>query len=111
MKHLALATALALSLAGCTAPPASPIEAAARKAAAAELVAKQCAGYAGGYVAVKDLRRDGASQLALARELGATDADIQKARTDVQNAYSAAAILTTTHEACNGMIGELGWAG
>jgi len=86
------------------------MEAAARKAAGAELVAKQCAGYAGGYEGVKRLREDANKNITLARNLGATDAVLQKARADTQSAFSTAAAFSSPQEACNAMIGSLAWA-
>ncbi|VCU61594.1 hypothetical protein EPIB2_671 [Tritonibacter mobilis] len=77
---------------------------------AAELVAKQCAGFAGGYQAAKDLRSDANQQMVTARKLGATDADLQKARTDVRNAFGTMEAFTSRQEACNSMIGELAWS-
>jgi hypothetical protein len=86
------------------------MEAAARKAVAAELIAKQCPGYAGGYQAIGTLRQDSNKQITIARNLGATDAVIQKARTDVQSAFNTAVVFTSQQEACNSLMGELGWA-
>lgn len=86
------------------------MESAARKAAAAELVAKQCAGYAGGYAGVKRLREDANKNITIARNLGATDAVLQKARMDTQSAFNTVAAFTSPQEACNSLIGELAWA-
>lgn len=110
MKFRIIMIASLIGLAGCVAPPTSPMEATARKAAAAELVAKQCAGYAGGYESVRKLRQDANKNIALARNLGATDAVIQKARTDVQTAFSTQVAFTDQQQACNAMVGELAWA-
>ena len=46
MKNMILTAVTLVTLAGCVAPAASPMEAAARRAAEAEIVARQCAGYA-----------------------------------------------------------------
>ena len=110
MKIKVIAVVAALGLAGCVAPPSSPAEATARRAAAAELTAKRCAGYAGGYEAVRALRQDANKNIVIARNMGATDALIQKARTDVQTAFDTAVAFTTLQDACNSMIGELAWA-
>ena len=99
-----------IGLNACVAPPSSPMEAAARKAAGAELAAKQCAGYVGGYEGVRRLREDSNRNIAIARSLGATDAVIQKARADVQTAFNATVAFTTQQQACNSIIGELAWA-
>lgn len=111
MNKVIFAALGALSvLSACVAPPASPMEGAARKAMAAELVAKQCAGFAGGYQAAKDLRSDANRQMVIARNLGATDADLKKARMVVGNAFGTMEAFTSRQEACNSMIGELAWS-
>jgi hypothetical protein len=110
MKYIVLATVGLIGLSGCVEPPKSPMEAAARKAAAAELTAKQCAGYAGGYESVRKLREDANKNVTIARKLGATDAVLQKARTDVQTAFNTQVAFTTQQEACNAMVGELAWS-
>jgi hypothetical protein len=107
-KFVILAIPLAF-LTACANPPASPEEGYARRAAAAELVAKQCAAYAGGYDAVRDLKKDASKNIATARELGADDALIAKARTDVDSVFSVAEAFTNRQQACNQMIGELAW--
>ena len=66
--------------------------------------------FAGGYQAAKDLRSDANQQMVTARKLGATDADLQKARTDVRNAFGTMEAFTSRQEACNSMIGELAWS-
>ena len=96
-------------LAACASPPASPEESYARRAAAAELVAKRCAGYAGGYDAVRELKKDASKNVATARELGADNTMIDKARTDVDGVFAMAEAFTSRQEACNQMIGELAW--
>ena len=110
MKRLALIGFLAASLAACVEPPASPMEAAARRAAAAELTAKQCAGFAGGYESVQKLRHDANKNIATARRLGATDTTIAKARADVRMAFDMQVAFSTPQQACNMMVGELAWA-
>ncbi len=96
-------------LAACATPPASPEERYARRAAGAELIAKRCAGYAGGYGAVRELKKDANQNIATARELGADNAMIDKARTDVAGVFDMAEAFTSRQEACNQMIGELAW--
>jgi hypothetical protein len=110
MKRLIILGFLTGSLAGCVEPPASPMEAAARRAAAAELTAKQCAGFAGGYESVRKLRHDANQNIATARRLGATDATIAKARADVRMAFDMQVAFSTPQQACNVMVGELAWA-
>jgi hypothetical protein len=107
-KYFIASLPLALMTA-CAAPPASPQEGYARRAAAAELVAKQCAGFAGGYDAVRELKKDASKNITTARGLGADDAMIEKARNDVLNVFAVAEAFTSRQEACNQMIGELAW--
>tara|TARA_R110002096_G_scaffold385567_1_gene579440 strand:+ start:1320 stop:1703 length:384 start_codon:yes stop_codon:yes gene_type:complete len=111
MKNMILTAVTLVTLAGCVAPAASPMEAAARRAAGAEIVARQCAGYAGGYSSVKTLREDASKNVATARNLGATDAVIAKARNDMQTGFNTMVAFTTPQEACNKLIGELAWVG
>lgn len=106
---LPIAIASLIALANCAAPPASPMEKHARLAAAAELVAMQCAGYAGGYESARTLRADANKNIQTARNLGATDAVITKARQDVNTTFTTAAAFTSQQEACNSMIGSLAW--
>ena len=107
-KYAIAAIPLAL-LTACSNPPASPEEGYARRAAAAEFVAKRCAAYTGGYGAVRDLKKDASKNITTARELGADDAMIAKARTDVEGAFSVAEAFTGRQQACNQLIGELAW--
>lgn len=106
MKRLVILGFLTGLLAACVEPPASPMEA----AAAAELTAKQCAGFAGGYESVRKLRHDANQNIATARRLGATDATIAKARTDVRMAFDMQVAFSNPQQACNMMVGELAWA-
>lgn len=110
MKVKIIVVAACVGLAGCVAPPSSPQEAMARRAAAAELTAKRCAGYAGGYEAVRALRQDANKNITMARNMGATDELIQKARLDTQTAFDTAVAFTSIQDACNSMVGELAWA-
>ena len=96
-------------LSACVAPPASEMESQARKAAAAEYVAKNCGAYVGGFLSARELRAESNRNITTARKLGATDADIQKARTDVAAAFSGAEIFTSRQEACNQLMSQLAW--
>lgn len=109
MTKFPMALVAVLLLAACAAPPQSPMEKHARLAAGAELVAMQCAGYAGGYDSARSLRADANRNIQTARNLGATDGVISKARQDVQTTFSTAAAFTSQQEACNAMIGSLAW--
>lgn len=96
-------------LAACATPPSSPEEGYARRAAAAELVVKRCAGYVGGYGAIRELKKDANKNIATARELGADNTIIDKARLDVDGAFGMAEAFVGRAEACNQMVGELAW--
>jgi hypothetical protein len=109
MKRLAFAVPLVLLAACAVEPPKSPMERHARLAAAAELAAKNCGGYIGGYSAAQDLRNDANQNIVTARKLGATDADLQKARTDVQAAFNTAAAFGTPQSACNELVSMIAW--
>lgn len=101
---------LVISVGACVAPPASPMEKHARLASAAQLAGTSCAGYAGGYAGAKQLKQDANQNLATARNLGATDAVLIKAKTDVQNTFNTAAAFTSHQEACNQLIGSIAWS-
>ena len=99
-----------LLLTGCVEPPSSPAQAAARKAAAAELVARRCGFMMGGFSDGQQLRQVANEQIVLARRLGANDAMISQARVDVDTAFSTASAFTSPREACGSLMGELAWA-
>lgn len=109
--HKPLLTVLAISLTAACAPPppASLMDRHARLAAAAELASRQCAGYAGGYQGAAAMRADADRNLVIARDLGATPADLDRARTDAQNAFNGAVIWGGIAEACNALVGEIAW--
>lgn len=110
MKAKLSGLACVLALAACAPPPpANPMERHARLAAAAELAAQRCPAQLGGYQGATQARQDANRNMATARQLGATDADIEKARRDVRQALDAGTIWTTPQEACNGLVGELAW--
>lgn len=111
MRALAPTTALALlALAACAPPPpASPAERHARLAAAAEIVARDCAGFAGGYGSVRQLRDDANRNIVTARSLGATDAVIEQARIDARTAFNAMVVWTSLQHSCNALVSELAW--
>ncbi len=109
IKKISILTIFTAALSGCVQPPQSPMEAHARRAAGAEIVAKNCAAFAGGFSAVKDLKASANQNIVTARKLGATDAVIETARQDVRTAFSTAETFTSRQEACNSLIGELAW--
>ena len=110
MKLPIFAIAITFCLSACVQAPQTPMDIAARKAAGAELTAKQCAGYAGGYEAVKRLRDDANKNMAIAKQLGATDEVINSAKQSVTTAFDLTVAFTNKAEACNTMVGNLAWA-
>jgi hypothetical protein len=78
--------------------------------AGAEAVAVNCPAY-GGYGSVATMRADADKNLAQARALGATDADIQKARQRVNGNLTAAIFMVGPPQACSSFVNQLAWAG
>ena len=105
-----LAVSVLLFTAACPSPPASEMERRARLAAAGELSVKQCAGFVGGYEAARAVKADANTNVIAARSLGATDADIEKARSDVRSTFHTTAAFSSIPEACNSLVGSLAWA-
>ncbi len=104
-----LAGLSALTLAACVPPPANPAEAAARKAAGAEYAARNCGAFVGGFQDARALKDVADEQITLARNLGADDAMIAKARSDVEVSVSTAAAFTTIRDACGQLVSSLAW--
>lgn len=90
-------------------PPANEMERKARMAASAEIVARQCAGFAGGYSDAVQLRGDANRYIVDARALGATDQDIQRQRDVVQTTFQNAVAWVSRQDACNQLVSELAW--
>lgn len=109
LKRLVIVAA-ALALAGCTTTSYTPMERYLNRYAGAEAAAVQCPAY-GGYGSVAAMRTDAEKNLPQARALGATDADVQKARQRVNGNVMAAAVLVGPADACNSLINSLAWAG
>jgi hypothetical protein len=97
------------ALAGCVQPPKSPMEREARMAAAAELAAQRCGGYAGGYESVKRMKQDANRSVVTAKNLGATPEVMERARQDTQSAFTTAVVFTDQQHACNSLVSELAW--
>lgn len=90
-------------------PPANPMEKHARLAAGAEIAARQCAGYAGGYDGARTMRQDANRNVTLARNLGATDADLTRARKAVQTTFDTTVVWVSKQEACNQLVSSVAW--
>ena len=50
-----------------------------------------------------------AEQVRLLEVLRATQAVLDKARTDVRNSFTTAAVFTNQQQACNSLMGSLAW--
>ncbi|MDX0834006.1 hypothetical protein GOD82_29765 [Sinorhizobium medicae] len=110
MRNLIVAGAAALSLAGCATTPATPMEAHLNRYAGAEAVAMNCPAY-GGYGSVAQMRADAQKNLARAKALGATEADVAKARQRVNSNLMGATVLVGPIQACSAFVNSLAWAG
>jgi hypothetical protein len=111
MKLKILVALAALSaLSSCATTPASPMEAYLNRYAGAETVAMNCPAY-GGYGAVATMRADADKNLAQAQALGATDADVKKARDRVNGNFVGASLLVGDMQACSSFLSNLAWAG
>lgn len=109
LKKFAFLCPLVIVLAGCVQPPASPEEKVAGQWAGAELAATKCAGYIGGFSAAKDLRNEAKKDLAEARQLGATDELLVKAKTDVTSAITTSELMIGLRETCNQLVSQLAY--
>lgn len=108
-KKTPIVLALTILVPACAEPPKSPMEKHARLAAAAAFVATNCAGYAGGYESARSLRKDADKNIQIARNLGATDGVLKKARQDVETTFITASAFTSHQEACNSLVGSVAW--
>jgi|GEM_PF-1941102 len=97
-------------LAGCATTSYTPMERYLNRYAGAEVAAAQCPAY-GGYGSVATMRVDAEKNLAEARKLGATEADIQKARSRLNGNFGGAVILMGPMQACHSVINSLAWVG
>lgn len=110
MRKMTGAVLAMAALAGCATTPATPMEARLNRYAGAQVVAMNC-GAAGGYASIATMRADAEKNLAEARALGATDADIAKATQRVNGNFMGAVVLVGDYQACNSFINNLAWAG
>ncbi|KQS74399.1 hypothetical protein ASG25_00325 [Rhizobium sp. Leaf384] len=110
MRKLYIALAAVAPLAGCATTPATPMEARLNRYAGAQVVAMNCAA-AGGYSSVATMRADADKNLAEARRLGATDADVAKATQRVNGNFAGAVFMVGDYQACNSFMSTLAWAG
>ena len=110
VKSLIVPVILSISLTGCVSAPKSPKDAYLNRYASAQVLAAQCPAY-GGYSSVVAMRDDAEKNLAQAKALGATDADLQRARGNANGAYATASVLVGPFQACGSMMNSLAMAG
>jgi len=110
MKLSMLAALGGVFLVGCATTNYTPMERYLNRYAGAEVAAVQCPAY-GGYGSAVAMRSDAEKNLAQARKLGATEVDIQKARSRVNGNFTGAVILVGPMQACSSFINSLAWAG
>jgi hypothetical protein len=101
-----------LSIGGCATTGGTsaytPMERYLNRAAAAETAVSQCSG---SYGDVVQMRNDAESNLAQARALGATDADIESARRRVAEKYAVGGLMVGQSAFCSSLVKELAWVG
>jgi hypothetical protein len=111
MKLKSLAALAAVSaLASCATTPGSPMETYLNRYAGAETIATNCPAY-GGYSSVAQMRADAEKNLAQAKALGATEADVKKARDRVNGNFVGASILVGDMQTCSAFMNKLAWVG
>lgn len=110
MRYTVFSVAALGLLTSCATTPATPMEAYLNRYGGAEAVAMNCPAY-GGYGSVSSMRNDAETNLAKAKALGATDADIAKARERARGNLMGATFLVGPMEACSSFINNLAWAG
>lgn len=99
-----------VSLASCATTAATPMEAHLNRYAGAEAVAMNCPAI-GGYGSVSQMKADAQANLAKAKALGATAADVEKARKNVSGNLSGAIFMVGPMEACSAFVNRLAWVG
>lgn len=111
MRFKYIALAATLLLAGCaTTETYTPMEKYLNRYAGAEAVAMNCPAY-GGYGSVSQMRADAHTNLAKAKAMGATEADVAKAQQRVSGKLSSAIFLVGPIQACSAFVNGLAWAG
>ena len=99
------------TVAGCTAPvEQTPKQQYLNRVAGAEIVLRDCPAV-GGYGAFSAMREDAMKNHELAKQLGATEADLAAAKTLVGQQYASAYFLVGPERSCHELIKRLGWAG
>jgi len=112
MKKAFLAAVSLATLAACgpPPPPLTPVQVAANQWAGAEVAVAQCSAYIGGFSDAQALKAEAAKDLARARKLGATDAMLTAAKTQVANQVSGTIILIGQRDTCSTLVSSLGMA-
>lgn len=110
MKIRTLTLAAVIPLAACQTTSFTAKEKHLNRYAGAEVAATQCPAY-GGYGSVAAMRVDAQKNLASAKALGATEADVQQARQRLNSNFSGMVVLAGPLQACNAIINQLAWVG
>jgi alkanesulfonate monooxygenase SsuD/methylene tetrahydromethanopterin reductase-like flavin-dependent oxidoreductase (luciferase family) len=91
-------------------PPLTPVQIAANQWAGAEVAVARCSGYIGGFSDAQALKAEAAKDLKRARNLGATDATLNAAKTTVLNRVNGAIFLIGVPDTCSQLVASLGTA-
>lgn len=98
-------------LAGCVStPPQSEKQRYLNRYTGAQIVAENCFAF-GGYGSVSEMRADAEANLAKARAMGATEADIAASRKLVMQQFQGQVFMYGQMPACSSMINGIAWAG
>ena len=106
-KSTVIAFAAFAGMAACAAPPSSPEESAARKAAAMRYSATQCTAYMGGISGIQDVLKAANRQEDKARQLGASDALIEKANRDVKSTWDFSVAMVGERDTCSDAMSSI----
>lgn len=111
MKQFLPAAALLAVMSACApVPPQTPMQGYLNRAAGAEIVMRDCPAY-GGYASVAKMREDAEKNVAMAKKLGATQADVQASKKLVSERYAGTVILSGPVVACNKLMSLLALSG
>ncbi|WP_412505954.1 hypothetical protein [Roseovarius sp. SYSU LYC5161] len=107
-KSTVIACAAFTGLAACAAPPSSPEEKVARQAAVMRHSTTECTIYMGGVAGIQDVIKAANRKEAQARQLGATDALIAKAKQDVRMTWDTGVAMVGEQEMCSDAMSVIG---
>jgi len=112
MRKAFVATACLATLVACgpPPPPLTPVQVAANQWAGAQVAIAQCSSYIGGFSDAQGLKAEAAKDLERAKKLGATDALLSAAVTQVANQVSGTIIMIGQRDTCSTLVASLGIA-